>query len=226
MSREKNETLKGRKKVFIVDDHPLLRRGISDLINQDSDFEVCGEADDIPRALQAIADCSPDMAIVDISLGKGNGIRLIEELKHKYPELSVLTLSMHEESIYAERCIKAGAKGYIMKQEPSVKVLSALRVISKGEMYLSDNVRNKLLNKMFSTGIDDNKSPVECLSNRELEVFEMMGNGMKTYEIAKQLFLSPKTVDTYILHIKKKMGLKNINEVITRAAQWVMQNKL
>jgi DNA-binding NarL/FixJ family response regulator len=208
-------------KVFIVDDHAMLREGLAQLINQDMKFQVCGAAGDVQQALHGISDCRPDVAIIDISLGDSSGLRRIEELKHTYPDLSILALSMHDESIYAERCLKAGAMGYIMKQEPSKKVLHALRTVMSKDIYVSDNFGKKYVRRSIFKQSEGSHNPVECLSNRELEVFELMGKGFKTLEIADQLNLSVKTINTYILHIKSKMDLKNIREVITRAAKWV-----
>jgi DNA-binding NarL/FixJ family response regulator len=213
-----------KNKVFLVDDHPVLRDGLAQLINQQEDLTMCGEAGDIQPALQGIEDTRPDIAIVDISLGQNSGIRLIEDLVARYPHLLTLTLSMHDETIYAERCLKAGAKGYIMKQEPSKKVLKALRVILGGDIYVTESLGKSFLRKLFYGTLKDNKSPIDLLSNRELEVFRLIGSGLKTKEIAEQLNLSVKTINTYILHIKQKMDLNNIREVITRAAQWIAKD--
>ncbi|UCE71429.1 MAG: response regulator transcription factor [Nitrospiraceae bacterium] len=212
-----------KHKVFIVDDHALLRDGLAQLINQDINFQVCGAAGDVQEALHGISDCRPDVAVIDISLGDSSGIRLIENLKHLYPELAILTLSMHDESLYAERCLKAGAMGYIMKQEPSKKVMDALRTVMKKDIYVSKNFGRKYMRMSILEESRSSHDPAECLSNRELEVFEFMGRGFKTLEIAERLNLSVKTINTYILHIKSKMDLKNIREVITRAAQWVAE---
>jgi DNA-binding NarL/FixJ family response regulator len=207
--------------VFIIDDHAILRDGITQLINQQDDLSVCGEAGDVSQALEGIKDCQPEIAIVDISLGESSGLHLIEDLTRRYPDLLILTLSMHDEAIYAERCLKAGAKGYIMKHEPSRRVLEALRTVLHGEIYVSEKLGKSILHNKLSGNIGYNKSSVELLSNRELEVFELMGRGLKTKEIAEQFNLSVKTINTYILHIKQKMELNNIREVITSAAQWV-----
>ena len=218
----KNKNLKEKQKVLIVDDHPLVRQGIAQLINQEPDLKVCGEAGDVDQAMMTIREHSPDMAIIDISLGQTSGIRLIEDISLKYPKLSVLALSMHDESIYAERCLRAGAKGYIMKSEPPEKVIFALRKILDGEIYVSDKLGALLLHKLAAN--DDNlyRSPVERLSNRELEVFQLIGKGLKTSKIAEQLNLSVKTIETYIDHIKKKMDFTDSRNLFLHAVQWSM----
>jgi DNA-binding NarL/FixJ family response regulator len=226
MGRKRTENKKSKSKVLIVDDHPIVRQGLAQLINQESDFVVCGDAGDIPQALQAIEESKPDVIIVDISLGHTSGIRLIEDLSHNFPELSILALSMHDESIYAERCLKAGAKGYIMKQEPPEKVVSALRKILEGDIYISDKLGTKLLHKFVTKRADTSGSPVELLSNRELEVFQLVGQGLKTRKIAEELNLSVKTVETYIDHIKKKMNFDDSRDLFLHAVQWTMNEKM
>ncbi|MBI5740188.1 MAG: response regulator transcription factor [Nitrospirae bacterium] len=214
-----------KHKVFIVDDHPIVRQGLAQLINQEHDLAVCGEASDISSALQAILKCSPDILIVDISLGQESGIRLIEEILLRKPELPALVLSMHDEFLYAERCLKAGAKGYVMKQEPPEKVIQAIKKVSKGEMYISEKLSVKLLQKFVTKRSEEHGSPIESLSNRELEVFQLIGRGLKTRKIAEQLNLSVKTIETYIEHIKRKMGIDDSRNLILHAAQWFMNEQ-
>ena len=221
-------TLKDKKnikehKVFIVDDHSILREGLSELINREKDFMVCGEAGNISDALRAIADCEPDVAIVDLALEDGSGIRLIENLVYSHTDLSILVLSMHDESIYAERCFKAGAKGYIMKHEPSGKLISALRKVLKGEVYVSEKLGTRLLNKLAANRNEISNSAFDCLSNREMEIYQLIGNGLKKQEAAEKLNLSVMTVETYIEHIKKKMIFKDIHEFVMHAVQNVMR---
>ncbi len=213
---------KSKHKVLVVDDHPIVRQGLTQLINQEADFVVCCDAGDIPQALQAIEDCKPDIIIVDISLGHSSGIRLIEDISGNYPGLSILALSMHDESIYAERCLKAGARGYIMKQEPPEKVASALRKIMNGGIFISDKMGTKLLHKFVTSKAEASCSPVELLSNRELEVFQLVGRGLKTRRIAEELNLSVKTIETYIDHIKKKMNFDDSRNLFMHAVQWTM----
>ena len=217
---------KTKRKVIIVDDHPIVCQGLAQLINQENDLSVCRDAGDIPEALQAVKDYKPDAVIIDLSLGKSSGLRLIEELSETYPKLSILALSMHDENIYAERCLRAGARGYIMKKESPEKVIIALRKILDREVYVSNDQGVKLLQKLI------NKTrtpalPLDVLSNRELEVFQFIGQGLKTREIAEQLHLSIKTIETYIEHIKKKMKFENSRTLFLHAVQWVMgENKI
>lgn len=217
---------KTKRKVIIVDDHPIVCQGLAQLINQESDLSVCRDAGDIPEALKAVKDYKPDAVIIDLSLGKSSGLRLIEELSGTYPKLSMLALSMHDENIYAERCLRAGARGYIMKKEPPEKIIIALRKILDREVYVSNDQEVKLLQKLINkTGTP--ASPLDVLSNRELEVFQFIGRGLKTREIAEQLHLSIKTIETYIEHIKKKMKFDNSRTLFLHAVQWVMgENKI
>jgi DNA-binding NarL/FixJ family response regulator len=219
MGKYKSQNKKGKHKVFIVDDHPLVRQGLALIINQQTDLTVCGEAGDVSQALSSIADCKPDIAIVDLTLENSSGIRLIEELMHHKAGLSVLVFSMHDESIYAERCLKAGAKGYIMKQEPPAKVLVALRKILNGDIYVSESLGERLLHKIVGNRVEISNSPFESLSNRELEVYQLIGRGLRNREIAEELHLSVKTIETYMEHIKKKMDFKNFHEIIMHAAR-------
>lgn len=217
MKTPKAENKAQKKKVFIVDDHCILREGLSRLINSEDDLTVCGEADNISNALQAIAGCKPDIVIVDLTLGDGSGIRLIENLTYSYPGLPVLVLSMHDESTYAERCLKTGAMGYITKQETSRKLLSAIRKVLGGEIYVSDKLNVKLLHKFVKNKFENLDFPVELLSNRELEVYQLIGQGLKKHDIANRLNLSVKTIETYIEHIKIKLQLKGTHDVLMHA---------
>ena len=214
-----------KRKIFVIDYHPIVRKGLSQLINQERDLLLCGEASNIMHALPSINRCSPDMVIFDISLGPVSGLKLIEELCHQHPQLPVLILSMYNEEIYAERCLRAGAKGYIMKQEAPDKLLLAMRKVLKGETYISSNLGPKLINKLFSKSSDINASTIESLSNREFEVFQFVGQGIRTRDIAEALNLSIKTIETYIDHIKKKMGFKNSRELFLYAVQWSITEK-
>ncbi len=211
-----------KKKVMVVDDHPIVRQGLAQLINQEDDIEVCCEAENMKNALLVVEKFHPDVAIVDIALGESTGVRLIKELSEKYQDMPILALSMHDESLYAERCLRAGAKGYIMKKEPPERVISALMKILAGEVYVSDNLGSKLLNKLVGTAEGTNSSPVDQLSNRELEVYELYGKGLKTREIAERLSLSVKTIETYVDHIKKKMKFKDSRDLLMHAVQSTM----
>ena len=205
-----------KRKVFIVDDHVILREGLSEIINREKDLTVCGESENIANALPAIAECRPDIVIVDITLQDGSGIRLIEDLKYYHPGLPALVLSMHDESLYAERSLKAGAKGYIMKQEPSKKFISAIRMILNGETYYSSNITSLLTSKLFS---DCNKVTDTSLSNRELELYQLIGQGMKKQAIAERLNLSPRTIENYMANIKRKMNFEDTHDIVVHAIQ-------
>jgi len=209
-----------KKRILVVDDHPIVRQGLSMLINRNEDLLVCGHAADASEAMEAVRVLKPDMVIVDISLKDANGIELIKEIKAYDGALPVLTLSMHDESLYAERSLRAGAKGYIMKQEGTEKLISAIRAVLAGELYISDRLAGRLINKMVSGG-ERRGSALESLSDRELEVFLLIGRGQRTREISSQLHLSPKTVETYRSHIKEKLNLGSSTELLQHAIQWV-----
>ncbi len=220
MNTEKGQDMKIKQKVFLVDDHPIVREGLSQLINREKDLAVCGEAGDISSALQSIANCKPNVVVVDLTLESGSGLRVIENIKYDNPDLPVLVLSMHDESVYAERCIKAGARGYIMKQEPSDKMISAIRNVLDGKLYVSSDMEKKFLNNFVSGKARDFHSPSEVLSRRELEVFQLFGEGLRKKDIAGQLNLSVKTIETYIENIKKKMNFKSIHDIIMHAVRF------
>ncbi len=206
-----------KHKIIIVDEHPIVRYGLSQLINGEPDLEVCCEAKDISDALKCISACIPALAIIDISFGQNSAIRVIENFSQQYPDISILVLSMHDESLYAERCLRAGAKGYIMKDEPPDKLLLAIGKVLSGEIFVSDTLASKLLRKLVTGRIGVCSSPIESLSNRELEVFRMIGQGLKTRNIAEQLNLSVKTIETYMGHIKKKMDFNDSRKMFLNA---------
>jgi DNA-binding NarL/FixJ family response regulator len=216
MGAKKNPT-----RILIVDDHPLLRQGITQLINEEKDMHVCGEADDPHKAMDAIETMDPDVVILDISLKGASGIELLKNLKARFPRLLVLILSMHDESVYAQRALRAGAAGYIMKQEATDKVLTALRRVLNGEVYLSDDLGSRMLNRLVGGRSNMSASPIEELSDRELEVFGLIGQGHGTRPIAEKLHLSVKTVESHRAHIKEKLNLKNATELVHHAIQWV-----
>lgn len=220
MKDNRSENNKMKYKVVIIDDHPIVRQGLAMMIDQENDLRVCGDASDIPSALEAVREHSPDIAVVDISLGQSSGLNLIEDLTRQYPGLSILALSMHDETLYAERCLRAGAKGYIMKKEPPEKVIVAIKDILNGGIYVSNNLGSKLLHKLVAKKSGAADTGVNVLSNRELEVFRLIGQGLKTGKIAEQLNLSVKTIETYIDHIKKKMHFKDSRELFLNAVQW------
>ena len=210
-----------KREVLIVDDHPIVRQGLAQMINQEDDLHVCGQAEDAHEAMRAIRQLQPDMVTVDISLKESSGIELIKDIKVQYPNLPVLTLSMHDEGIYAERALRAGARGYIMKQEATEKVVTAIRRVLAGEVYVSEGMAAKMVSKLVSGPADAGGSPVDRLSDRELEVFRLIGAGYGTREMAEKLHLSIKTIETYRAHIKEKLDLVDANELLRTAITWV-----
>ncbi|MEN6427239.1 MAG: response regulator transcription factor [Phycisphaerales bacterium] len=212
---------RGKRTVLIVDDHPIVRQGLAQLINQEHDLVVCGQAEDAHEAMQAVRESQPDMVIVDISLKDTSGVELIKDLQVQHPDLPVLTLSMHDEAVYGERALRAGARGYIMKQEATEKVVTAIRRVLAGEIYVSDGMAAKMVSKLVGGVGKKTGSLVERLSDRELEVFRMLGEGYNTREMAEKLHLSVKTIETYRAHIKDKLALQDASELLRSAIQWV-----
>lgn len=208
-------------KIYLVEDHPIFRIGLKELIEQEEDLVVCGEAEDIPEAIRGIEAGKPDMVIVDIALKGRNGLDLVKTLGETHPDLAVLVLSMHEESVYAERAIRAGALGFIMKHETADNIVTAVRCVLTGKVYLSDKMKAALIGKFARKGTMQPEAPEARLTDREIEVFEMMGRGMTTKDISDALFLSPKTVGTYRERMKEKLGHKNAVELQRHAVQWV-----
>jgi DNA-binding NarL/FixJ family response regulator len=207
-------------KIFLVDDHPLVRESLASLIQQQSDFIVCGEAEDNIGAQRGILTTHPDVAIVDISLKGGSGLELIKIVKHRAPEISIIVLSMHEEGVYAERAIRAGARGYIMKRETSKKVIEAIRHVLSGKIYVSSHMAEILASKLLDGRETDGRNPVEALSDRELEVFDLLGQGIETRRVAEMLDVSMKTVQTHCARIKEKLALANAAELLREAVRW------
>ena len=215
-----------KRTVFVVDDHPIVREGLAQMINREADLAVCGEAEEMHSALQMINASRPDILIVDISLNGPDGLDLLKNIRSKDPSLPVLILSRHDESIYAERALRAGANGYIMKQEATENVLVALRRILNREIYVSSRVASKML-QQFVGGSSSlaRHSPVDDLSDRELEVLRLMGDGHATRQIAEELHLSVKTVESYQAHLKEKLSLRNLRELVQYAVQWAITEK-
>lgn len=207
--------------ILIVDDHPVVRQGLAQLIDQEKDLEVRGHAEDAPQAMRAIKEIQPDMVIVDISLKDTSGMDLVKDMKIRHPDLPILILSMHDESLYAERALRAGAKGYIMKQEATERVITAIRRVLAGEIYVSDSLAAKMVTRIATGVAPSSSSPVESLSDRELEVLRLIGEGHKTRDVADKLHLSVKTIETYRAHIKEKLGFKDGNELFRYAVEWV-----
>jgi DNA-binding NarL/FixJ family response regulator len=209
------------KRLLIVDDHPLFRKGLEELIHSDPDFAVCGEASNAAEAMEVIRKLNPDMAIVDLSLPGANGIELIKNIRAEFPRLPILVLSMHDESLYALRALRAGADGYVMKHEAMANVVQAIHEVFNGRPYLSPAMAAQVITKFAHRQAEGEMDAVERLSDRELEVLELIGKGNEMRDIAKLLHLSPKTVETHRAHIKDKLDLKNSREVARFALQWL-----
>jgi DNA-binding NarL/FixJ family response regulator len=208
--------------VLLIDDHPIVRQGLALLIDREGDLLVCGEADGAHSAFHAIETLRPDIVVLDISLSGPDGLDVLKEIRMKTASLPVLILSMHDESIYAERAMRAGANGYIMKQEATEKVLVAIRRILQGEVYLSDRLTNTML-QQYVRGVSPTKmSPLVSLTDRELEVFRLIGEGHGTRQIADDLHLSVKTIESYQAHIKEKLALRNARELVQHAIEWTV----
>ncbi|MFT3782688.1 MAG: response regulator transcription factor [Nibricoccus sp.] len=210
-----------KTRIFIVDDHPLLRRGLAELINREADMMFCGEAEDSPSAMKLIGQIKPDLVIVDISLKGYNGIELIKNIKAFDQKIQVLVLSMHDESIYAMRVLKAGAKAYVMKQEVVDKVMEAVRRIRAGKVFVSEKVASRMLDQVVVGGDPVTDSPVDLLSDRELEIVSMIGNGLPTRDIAGKLHISIKTVESHRARIKEKLNLDNAIQLVQFCVRWV-----
>ena len=222
-SRAENHPAK--KRIMVVDDHPIVRQGLALLINREPDLVVCGEAQEAMGAMHVLSSSRPDVLIVDISLSGPDGIDLLKNIRTTHPTLPVLILSMHDESVYAERALRAGANGYIMKQEATENVLVAVRRILSGEIYVSARIANQML-RHYITGTGTLRdSSIADLSDRELEVFRLIGEGHGTRQIAEKLHLSVKTVESYQAHIKEKLSLRSSRELMQRAIQWNMNEK-
>ena len=224
-AKKQKKAEEDKSKILVVDDHPMIREGLVRLVDDEQDLAICGQADDAPEALKAISETKPDVVVVDISLKNSSGIELMKSIKAQYPKLPVLILSMHNEALYAERALRAGAMGYIMKQEASEKLLAAIRHVLVGQIYVSDKVSKRLIRKLARGKADMVASPIDSLSDRELEVFHLIGQGYGTSQIAEKLYLSIKTIETYRTHIKEKLNLTNSRELLQYAIQWVSSQK-
>jgi DNA-binding NarL/FixJ family response regulator len=211
-----------KARVMLVDDHPVLRQGIAELVNGEDGLEVCGEAGNMQDALTLAGKLKPDLVIVDVSLNGNNGIELMKNLTGRYSSIPLLAYSMHDETIYAERALRAGAKGYVMKQADPEVLLGAIQQVLKGKMYLSDRISEHLLGKLVGAGASTAPiaSPIEKLSDRELEVLQLMGKGIGTSDIAEKLCLSVKTIETYREHLKEKLNLTTGQELLRYAIEW------
>lgn len=210
-----------KSRILLVDDHPVLRLGVAELINSDGALEVCGQATNLADAYQIVAKTKPDLVITDISLEGNSGIELMKELAYRWVDLPVLAYSMHDEQIYAERALRAGARGYVMKQHSPETLLEAIHQILEGKIYLSKAVADRLLGKFVGAKPGGMAaSPIERLSDRELEVLQLLGKGMTTSKIAESLCLSTKTIETYREHLKQKLNLGSGPELLRYAVEW------
>jgi len=225
----KNEPFnkKPARAIMIVDDHPVMREGLIQLLAQEEDLRICGQHEEASRAFEAIGHLKPDVVLVDLALkGGSGGLELIKNVKANYPKVLLLVLSMHEESTYAERALRAGASGYVMKQEASENILLALRTVLNGGIYLSDKMSAKFMHQLVGGRTLNGGSLVESLSDRELEVFDLIGQGRATREIAEQLHLSVKTIESHRAHIKEKLNLRSATELVHRAIQMHAQQNV
>ncbi len=207
--------------VLIVDDHPIVREGLTELINREQGLSVCGVAESARQALENFAQLSPDIFVIDLSLEDLNGLNLIKDLRARSVTTPILVLSMHDETLYAERALRAGAQGYIMKREAPTKVIDAIRLVLRGDVYLSPEMSSRLMQRLVGSRSRAEVPSIARLSDRELEVYTLVGQGLKTREVAVKLNLSVKTVETYREHIKEKLGLKNATELVQSAIKWV-----
>ena len=208
--------------VFVVDDHPIVRRGYIEIIRREEDLTVCGEAGTADEAMQRIPEANPELMIVDLSLDGTGGLELIKQINAEFPSIKVLVASMHDESVYAERALHAGATGYINKEQTTDHLIGAIRTVLLGKVYLSELMTERLLTRARIGEIS--KSPIESLTDRELEVFELLGKGLTTHEIAERISRSVKTIESHRENIKTKLGCKNSAELTHRATVWVYEN--
>ena len=221
---KRNQTIK-RARILIVDDHPAVREALASRIGRQPDLEVCGEAADMSEALRLVADTQPDLVVVDISLKTDSGIDLIKRIKDRNDSVRMLVWSMHSESLYAERALRAGALGYVNKDQATDKIIDAIRRVLEGKVFLSDAMAEKMLHRAVGGGREDvTRSPLDALADRELEVFRLIGQGVKTTDIAERLHLSVKTVETYRDRIRQKLDLSDGTELAHYATQWALEN--
>ncbi len=209
-----------KNKILLVDDHPLVREWLANLINEQTDLQICGEAVNAPEAFALIGTARPDIAIVDLSLEGGSGIELLKNIRAAYPAVAAIVLSMHDEALYAERALRAGARGYIMKREATKKILQAIRAVLAGKIYVSEKITAQMAEKFLEGHSATVESPVQQLSDRELEVFQLLGRGYTTRQIAEHLHIGFKTVQADCARIKEKLNLTNVTELLREAIRW------
>jgi len=216
-----NRSERQARKIVLVDDHPLIRQGIRMLLSHEPDLAVCGEAESAYQALQVIEQTSPDLAVIDLTLQESSGLELIKDIRVRHPDLLVLVLSMRDEGYYAERVLRAGARGYVTKEEGPKRVVEGIRKVLQGQIYVSEKMASKVMSKIVAGADEATVSPIHALTDRELEVYELIGQGLPTREIAKKLHISPKTVNSHREHIKEKLALDSAPELLKHAIQWV-----
>ena len=220
MNNSSSKTIARKKRVFIVDDHPLVREGLTNLINGQDDLIICGEAKNSAQALDGIMKADPDVALIDISLENESGLELVKQLGSQFPQVALIVLSMHDETLFAERVLRAGARGYVMKHETSKSVLASIRRVLGGGVYVSEMIANRIARRVGSVRKPVASSPVERLSDRELEIFRLLGQGRTTSQIAADLNLSLKTVQAYCARAKEKFGVTSLTELLRAALRW------
>jgi DNA-binding NarL/FixJ family response regulator len=220
MNHSPSKTVARKSRVFVVDDHPLVREGLTNLINGQDDLTVCGEAKDSAQAINGIGKARPNVALIDISLENESGLELLKQLKTQFPQVALIILSMHDEALYAERALRAGAQGYVMKHETSKSVLASIRRVLEGGVYVSERIVKRMALKLTSSRKPIITSPVERLSDRELEIFRLLGQGRTTSQIAADLNLSLKTVQAYCARAKEKFGVASLTELLHAAIRW------
>jgi DNA-binding NarL/FixJ family response regulator len=226
MKTPKTTSTNNKKRLLVMDDHPMMREGLGQLINNEPDLMVCGEAGTGRDGLDLIGKLKPDLLLADISLPDKNGLEVIKDTQALHPGVAVLVISMHDESLYAERVLRAGARGYIMKQEGGKKLMEAIRHVLSGKIYLSEKMSTAILESFSSRGAEGVRGSMENLTDREFEVLQLLGEGKGTREIAEQMRLSPKTVEAHRANIKRKLNLKTGPELVRYAVRWVETQKV
>jgi len=220
MNPASSETLVQKSRVYVVDGHPLVREGLANLINAQDDLVVCGEAENSAKAIAGMVKTQPDVALIDISLQNESGLELVKDLAVQFPKVALIVLSMHDETLYAERALRAGARGYVMKREASKSVLASIHRVLEGDVFVSERVANRIAIKAAARRKAVDRSPVERLSDRELEIFRLLGQGRTTSQIAGDLNLSLKTVQAYCARAKEKFGVRSLTELLRAAFRW------
>lgn len=225
MAKRRTATGRPITRILIVDDHPIVREGLSSRLSKEPDFEVCGEADTVPAALKLVNETRPHVVTIDISLESGNSIDLIRRISQRHHAIRMVACSLHDETLYAERALHAGAMGYVNKHEAANTIVKAIRHVLEDKVYLSDRMSERLTHRLIGRRGNVERSAVDALSDRELEVFEMIGRGLTSSEIARNLHLGLKTVDTYRARIKQKLKLTNMAQLARHAVQWVLETR-